>query len=132
VCYRCWSRLPVVRGAAVEPCHQVAVGGAGGGYFVVAVLEVLPLVEELLFELGDVLTESADFVDSGKACVVEDLARPVAFRCVSRRFPTRCANSCPACVPLSRVMHVTLSMSAAARWLKECRCEPVHSSAREA
>ena len=43
-------------------------------------------VEELLFELGDVLTESADFVDSGKACVAEDLARPVAFRCVSRRF----------------------------------------------
>ena len=86
MCYRCCARLPVVRGAAVEPCHQVAVGGAGGGYFVVAVLEVFPLVEELLFELGDVLTESADFVDSGKACVVEDLARPVAFRCVSRRF----------------------------------------------
>ena len=50
MCYRCCTRLPVVRGAAVEPCHQVAVGGAGGGYFVVAVLEVLPLVEELLFE----------------------------------------------------------------------------------
>ena len=44
------------------------------------------MVEELLFELGKVLTESADFVGSGKACVVEDLARPVAFRCVSRRF----------------------------------------------
>ena len=86
VYYRCWARLLVVRGVAVEPCHQVAVGGAGGGKFVVAVLEVLPLVEELLFELGDVLTENADFVGSGKACVGEDLARPAAFRCVSRRF----------------------------------------------
>jgi hypothetical protein len=53
---------------------------------------------------------------------------PVCFTAI----PTWCAISCPACVPLSRVMHVTLSMSAAARWLKECRCEPVHSSAREA
>jgi len=53
---------------------------------------------------------------------------PVCFTAI----PTRCAFSCPACVPLSRVMHVTLSMSAVARWLKECRCEPVHSSAREA
>ena len=84
--YRCWARLLVVRGAAVEPCHQVAVGGAGGGKFVVAVLEVLALVEELLFELGNALTESADFVGSGEAGVVEDLPRPVAFRCVSRRF----------------------------------------------
>ena len=71
--YTCWARLLVVRGAAVEPCHQVAVGGAGGGEFVVAVLEVLALVEELLFEFGDALTESADFVGSGEAGVVEDL-----------------------------------------------------------
>ena len=59
--------------AAVEPCHQVAVGGAGGGEFVVAVLEVLALVEELLFEFGNTLTESADFVGSGEASLVEDL-----------------------------------------------------------
>ena len=84
--YTCCARLLVVRGAAVEPCHQVAVGGAGGGEFVVAVLEVLALVEELLFELGNAFPESADFVGSGEAGVVEDLARPVAFRCVSRRF----------------------------------------------
>jgi hypothetical protein len=71
--YRCWARLLVVRGAAVEPCHQVAVGGAGGGKFVVAVLEVLALVEELLFEFGNTHTESADFVGSGEASVVEDL-----------------------------------------------------------
>ena len=73
VYYRCWARLLVVRGAAVEPCHQVAVGGAGGGEFVVAVLEVLALVEEFLFEFGNPLTESADFVGSGEASVVEDL-----------------------------------------------------------
>src|ERR1700739_4462765 len=46
----CWARLLVDRGAAVGPCHQGAVGGAGGGKFVVAVLEVLASVEELLFE----------------------------------------------------------------------------------
>jgi hypothetical protein len=71
--YRCWARLFVVRGAAVETCHQVAVGGAGGGKFVVAVLEVLASVEELLFEFGNTLTESADFVGSGEAGLVEDL-----------------------------------------------------------
>src|SRR5258705_8715820 len=71
--YRCWARLLVDRGAAVEPCHQVAVGGAGGGKFVVAVLEVLASVEELLFEVGNTLTESADFVGSRDAGVVEDL-----------------------------------------------------------
>ena len=49
------------------------VGGAGGGKFVVAVLEVLALVEELLFEFGNTLTESADFVGSGEASLVEDL-----------------------------------------------------------
>ena len=59
--------------AAVEPCHQVAVGGAGGGEFVVAVLELVSPVEELLFEFGDALTESADFVGSGEAGLVEDL-----------------------------------------------------------
>jgi hypothetical protein len=59
--------------AAVEPCHQVAVGGAGGREFAVAVLEVMSTVEELLFEFGNPLTESADFVGSGGAGVVEDL-----------------------------------------------------------
>ena len=71
--YTCCARLLVVRGAAVEPCHQVAVGGAGGGEFVVAVLEVLASVEELLFEFGDAFAEGADFVGSGEAGVVEDL-----------------------------------------------------------
>ena len=59
--------------AAVEPCHRVAVGGAGGGEFVVAVLKLVSTVEELLFEFGDPLTEGADFVGSGEAGVVEDL-----------------------------------------------------------
>jgi hypothetical protein len=71
--YTCWARLLVDRGAAVEPCHQVAVGGAGGSKFVVAVLEVLASVEELLFEFGNTLTESADFVGSGEASFVEVL-----------------------------------------------------------
>src|SRR5258705_4765337 len=71
--YRCWARLLVIRGAAVEPCHQVAVGGAGGGKFVVAVLEVLAAVEELLFEFGDSFLEGAGFVGAGEAGVVEDL-----------------------------------------------------------
>jgi len=52
VYYTCCARLLVVRGAAVEPCHQVAVGGAGRREFVVAVQEILASVEELLFEFG--------------------------------------------------------------------------------
>ena len=64
--YTCCARLLVIRGAAVEPCHQVAVGGAGGGKFVVAVLEVLAAVEELLFEFGDSFLEGAGFVGAGE------------------------------------------------------------------
>ena len=71
--YTCCARLLVIRGAAVELCHQVAVGGAGGGKFVVAVLEVLAAVEELLFEFGDSFLEGAGFVGAGEAGVVEDL-----------------------------------------------------------
>ena len=77
---RCCARLLVVRGAAVEKCHQVAVGGAGGGKFVVAVLEVL-VIEELLLELGNALPESADFV--GSAPVVRSRSR--ASRILRRR-----------------------------------------------
>jgi len=73
VYYTCCARLLVVRGPSVEPCHQVAVGGAGRREFVVAVQEILASVEELLFEFGNPLTESADFVGSGEAGVVEDL-----------------------------------------------------------
>ena len=83
--------------AAVEPCHQVAVGGAGGGEFVVAVLKLVATVEELLFEFGDPLTESADFVGSGEAGVVEDLfaedfdsrSLSLVFRCRSRSLCAR-------------------------------------------
>ena len=54
---------------------------------------------------------------------------PLCFTAI----PTRFAISCPACVPLSRVMSITLSMArTGTRRLKECRCEPVCSSAREA
>jgi len=45
---------------------------SSGREFVVAVLEVLASVEELLFKFGDPLTEGADFVGSGEAGVVED------------------------------------------------------------
>ena len=59
--------------SAVEGCHQVSVGGAGGCEFVVAVLELVLPVEELLFEFGGPLSEGADFVVSGETGVVEDL-----------------------------------------------------------
>jgi hypothetical protein len=59
--------------SAVERGDQVAVGGAGCGKFVVAVLEVLAAVEELLFEFGDAFAEGAGFVGAGEAGVVEDL-----------------------------------------------------------
>ena len=59
--------------SAVERGDQFAVGGAGCGEFVVAVLEVLAAVEELLFEFGDAFAEGAGFVGAGEAGVVEDL-----------------------------------------------------------
>jgi hypothetical protein len=73
------SRVPprnagvVLACSAVERGDQVAVGGAGRGEFVVAVLEVLAAVEELLFEFGDEFPEGAGFVGAGEAGVVEDL-----------------------------------------------------------
>ena len=63
----------VLASSAVERGDQVAVGGAGCGEFVVAVLEVLAVVEELLFEFGDAFPEGAGFVGAGEAGVVEDL-----------------------------------------------------------
>jgi hypothetical protein len=42
---------------AIEPRDRVAVGGAGGGEVIVAFSQVLATVEELLFELGDSLSE---------------------------------------------------------------------------
>jgi hypothetical protein len=59
--------------SAVERGDQVAVGGAGCGEFVVAVLEVMAAVEELLFEFGDAFAEGAGFVGSGDAGVEKDL-----------------------------------------------------------
>ena len=45
----------------------------GGGELVVAVLEVLLAVAELLFEFGHSLAQSGDFVGSGEAGLMEDL-----------------------------------------------------------
>ena len=67
------ERCVVLACSAVERGDQVAVGGAGCGEFVVAVLEVLAAVEELLFEFGDAFAEGAGFVGAGEAGVVEDL-----------------------------------------------------------
>jgi len=44
----------------VEPGHQLAVGGAGGGEFVVAVFELQPQVGGLLLIVGDFLVERVD------------------------------------------------------------------------
>jgi hypothetical protein len=46
-----------LRWPPVECRHQVAVGRSGGGEFVVAVLEVLLAVEQLLFEVGQPCAE---------------------------------------------------------------------------
>jgi hypothetical protein len=59
--------------STVEGGDQVAVGDTGGAELVVAVLEALLAVEELLFEFGYSLAHSGDFVGSGKADVVEHL-----------------------------------------------------------
>jgi hypothetical protein len=53
---------PIVQGG-----DQVTVGDAGGREFVVTVLKILFVIEQLLFEFGDSLTESIDFAGSGEA-----------------------------------------------------------------
>ena len=44
----------------VEPGHEFAVGGAGGGEVFVAFVELQVQVDGLLFEVGDLLVEGVD------------------------------------------------------------------------
>ena len=44
----------------VEPGHQFAVGGAGGGEVLVAFFELQPEVDDLLFEVDDALLKLVD------------------------------------------------------------------------
>jgi hypothetical protein len=59
--------------------------------FVVAVLELMSTVEELLFEFGNPLPESADFVGSREAGVedlfAEDFGQALAELGVGSQFP---------------------------------------------
>ena len=57
----------------VERRHQLPVGGAGGSEFVVAVLQILLGVEELLLKFGDSVPQVGDFASWGEAGIVEDL-----------------------------------------------------------
>ena len=52
---------------AVELGHEFAVGGAGGGEFVVAFFELEPQVDGLLFERDDLLLELVDVVGGAEA-----------------------------------------------------------------
>ena len=45
---------------SVDAGHELAVGGAGGGEVLVAFLELQAQVDDLLFELGDLLVEGVD------------------------------------------------------------------------
>jgi hypothetical protein len=56
----------------VEFCHEVAVGGSGGGEFVVAVLKFLVEVEDLLLELTELGSKLFGFVAAPDAAVSED------------------------------------------------------------
>jgi len=61
------ARLLIDRGAAVEPCHHLGRGWrrrAAASSSSSRSWRVLASVEELLFEFGNTLTESADFVGS--------------------------------------------------------------------
>jgi hypothetical protein len=63
-CYSTPAAPEFVEGSVhstVEGGDQVAVGGMGGAELVVAVLEALLAVEELLFEFGYSLAQSGDF-----------------------------------------------------------------------
>lgn len=56
----------------VEFCNEVAVGGSGGGEFVVAVLKFLAEVEDLLLELTELGSKLFGFVAAPDAAVSED------------------------------------------------------------
>jgi hypothetical protein len=53
-------RVSAGPGWCVEPGHEFAVGGAGGGEVFVAFVELLLKVEVVLFELADALVEGVD------------------------------------------------------------------------
>ena len=61
-----WCKLP--RGVSwgvsggVELGHEFAVGGAGGEEFLVAFLELQAQVDDVLFEMGDLLFQLVDVV----------------------------------------------------------------------
>ena len=63
-CNRCGasSRVGVSSGVSgcVEMSHEFAVGGSGGGEFLVAFLELQPQVDDVLFEEGYLLFELLD------------------------------------------------------------------------
>ncbi len=44
----------------VELGHELAVGGAGGGEFFAAFFELQPQIDDLLFQVGDLLVEGVD------------------------------------------------------------------------
>ena len=52
----------------VEPGHQFAVGGAGGGEVLVAFFELQPGVNDLLFERYDALLKRVDVSGSAESC----------------------------------------------------------------
>jgi hypothetical protein len=54
------SRVSAGPGWCVESGHEFAVGSAGGGEVFVAFVELLLLVDDLLFEMGDPLVECID------------------------------------------------------------------------
>jgi hypothetical protein len=69
-----WLRWP-----PVECGHQVAVSGSGGYEFVVAVLEVLPAVEQLLFEVDQPRSQCWAVVGFGESSGPEFGGCPDAF-----------------------------------------------------
>lgn len=83
------------RCGSVELGHELAVGGAGGGKVVVAVLELEFQVDDLLFEGGDPGLELFGVVGASDAGLAPDLFAQDLAECLCHiLFPQVTASCC--------------------------------------
>lgn len=84
-CATVWWTWPLGgSGRGVEACHESAVGGACGGEFFVAFVELDPKIDRMLLEGGDAGVELIDVVGRAEARAI------VLPNCKNRlRFPHR-------------------------------------------
>src|SRR5271169_6547950 len=87
-CDRCgattWAGVSPGSGCVVELGHEFAVGGTGGGEFFAAFFELQPQIDDLLFQVVDLLVEGVDVgggAEPGLApCLGPECLRQASFQ----------------------------------------------------